>query len=162
MNTLSSGCYLDVLGQISLDDLHIQHAFEYYSQRYRQSTSAQAFVTSHCSIGDDMKGNLQVGYCDRTMGKHIPAIRTAEGAAIRGSLQRYGLVRGTGHELFRGCVVFPTFDDSGSVISAIGYRIGRIRSGDKAVIYWHKPEPKSFIDVGMSFAKKLIHEQAYH
>jgi hypothetical protein len=162
MNTLSSESYLDVLGQISLDEMHIQHAFDYYKQRYQRSASAQTFVTTNCSIDDEMKSSLQVGYCDRTIGNHIPRVRTAEGAAIRGSLQRCGLVRGTGHELFRGCVVFPTFDDNGTVISAIGYRIGRIRSGDKAVVYWHKPESKAFVDIGMTFAKELIHGQAFH
>jgi len=30
MNTNLDNSYLDVLGQINLDDLHIQQAFEYY------------------------------------------------------------------------------------------------------------------------------------
>jgi hypothetical protein len=52
--------------------------------------------------------------------------------------------------------------NNGSIISAVGYRVGRIRNGDKPVVYWHKPEPKSFVDVGMSFAKEMIHGQAFH
>ena len=96
------------------------------------------------------------------MGRNIPRAKTAEGAAIRGSLQRVGLIKATGHELFRGCVVFPTYNNNGTVISAVGYRIGRVRSGDKTVVYWRRPEPKAFVDAGMSFAKELLHGQAYH
>lgn len=162
MNMSSSNPYLNVLGQLNLDELNIQQAFDYYRQRYQQSELAQQFVAKSCAIDDDVKENLSVGYCDRTMGKHIPKARTYEGAAIRGSLQRAGLVRATGHELFRGCVVFPTYHENGSVISAVGYRVGRVRTSDKLVVYWRRPEPNAFVDVGLSLARELIHGQAFH
>lgn len=154
--------YLDVLGQINLDDLHIQQVFDYYQQRYHQSDLAQQFVKDCCRIADCHLDNKGIGFCDRTMGKSIPKCRTPEGAAIRGSLQRCGLVRASGHELFRGSIVFPTSDANGNVVSAIGYRIGRVREGDKTLVYWYKPEPKAFVDVGMAFAKELINAKAYH
>jgi len=162
MTQTNNSQYLDVLGQINLDGLHIQQAFDYYQQRYRQSEFAQLFVKDSCRIDAGFRDSTIIGFCDRTMGKNIPMRKSPEGAAIRGSLQRCGLVRSTGHELFRGCIVFPVYDENNNAISAIGYRIGRIRQGDKAIVYWHKPEPKCFVDVGMSFAKELIREQAYH
>ena len=154
--------YINVLGQIKLDELHIQQAFDYYRNRFQESLSAQEFVGNNCAIDVELRDSTAIGYCDRTMGRNIPRAKTVEGAAIRGSLQRVGLVRATGHELFRGCVVFPTYHDNGTVISAVGYRIGRIRSGDKAVVYWRRPEPKAFVDAGMTFAKEIVHGQAYH
>jgi hypothetical protein len=162
MNIQLDNTYLNVLGQINLDDLHIQQAFDYYLLRYRQCDLAQEFVKSNCKIDENTEGDTIIGFCDRTMGTNIPKCRTPEGAAIRGSLQRCGLVRASGHELFRGCIVFPTLDDDGSIISAVGYRVGRIRGGSKAIVYWHKPEPKAFVDVGMAFAKELINAKAYH
>ena len=162
MNHVSIDSYLNVLGQINLDELHIQQAFEYYQERYQSSSLAQQFVASNCRIDYEFITELSIGYCDRTMGTNIPKTRTPEGAAIRGSLQRCGLVRPTGHELFRGCIVIPTVDNNGNIISAVGYRVGRLRNSDKSVVYWHKPEPKTFVDVGMSFAKELINGQAYH
>ena len=153
---------MNVLGQINLDDLHIKQVFEYYEQRYIQSELAQQFVKSSCRIDNQIGDSTVIGYCDRTMGKSIPKCRTSEGAAIRGSLQRCGLVRSSGHELFRGCIVFPLLDNDGNVMSAIGYRVGRIRGGHKAIVYWHKPEPKAFVDVGMAFAKELINAKTYH
>ena len=162
MNSLLSSNYLDVLGQINLDELNVRQAFDYYRKRYQQSEFAQQFVSNSCCIDNDVRESAAVGYCDRTMGKHFPKAKTYEGAAIRGSLQRFGLIRSSGHELFRGCVVFPTYHENGNVISALGYRVGRLRRGDKTIIYWHKPEEKSFVNVGMNYAKELIREQAYH
>ncbi|WP_010603620.1 hypothetical protein [Pseudoalteromonas maricaloris] len=152
--------YLIVLGQVNLDDLHIQQVFEYYQQRYKESLLAQHFVAENVENGSYCVTNI--GYCDRTMGTYIPNIKTAEGAAIRGSLRRSGLVKASGHELFRGCIVIPTVDNNDCVISAIGYRIGRIRNGGKPVIYWQKPEPKAYVERGMAYAKALIHGQTYH
>lgn len=162
MNMHLDNSYLDVLGQINLDDLYIRQTFDYYQQQFNRSPLAKQFVSNSCRIAEEHSDSLDIGYCDRTMGKNIPKCRTPEGAAIRGSLQRCGLVRASGHELFRGCIVFPTMDDDGNVISAVGYRVGRIRGGSKAIVYWHKPEPKAFVDVGMAFAKELINAKAYH
>ena len=157
-----SNSYLDVLGQINLDELHIQQAFDYYRNRFQKSEVAKEFVESCCAIDDVLRDSTVIGFCDRTMGRNIARAKTPEGAAIRGSLQRVGLIKATGHELFRGCVVFATYHENGAVISAVGYRIGRVRSCDKAIVYWRRPEPKAFVDAGMSFAKELAHGQAYH
>ena len=137
MNVPSTNQYLDVLGQLNLDELNIQQAFDYYRVRYQQSTFAQQFVINNCRIENEFITELSIGYCDRTMGKNIPKTKSPEGAEIRGSLQRCGLVRPSGHELFRGCIVIPTVDNSGSITSAVGHRVGRLRNGDKPVVYWH-------------------------
>ena len=162
MNIASPNKYLDVLGQLNLDELNIQQAFEHYRQRYQLSELAQEFVNQCGSIDADLKCCTGIGYCDRTMGKQIPKARNCEGGRIRGSLLRSGLIRATGHELFRGCVVFPTYHENGNVLSAVGYRVGRIRRNGSAVIYWHRPEPKAYVETGMSLAKELIREQTYH
>ncbi|GFD82385.1 hypothetical protein KUL118_52470 [Tenacibaculum sp. KUL118] len=159
---INENSYLNVLGQISLDAMNIQQVFGCYRQSFLTSIKAQQFVRDTCKIEEEFKSQIGIGYCDRTMGKKIPKVRSPEGAAIRGSLQRCGLIRATGHELFRGCIVIPTVDSDGSIISAVGYRLGRIRNGDKPVVYWHKPEPKAYVESGMSYAKELIHGQTYH
>tara|TARA_R110001583_G_scaffold54668_1_gene167002 strand:+ start:1252 stop:1737 length:486 start_codon:yes stop_codon:yes gene_type:complete len=154
--------YLNVLGEISLDSLHINQAFDYYCHRYQHSRFAQQFVQLNCRISDDLRGSQKIGLCDRTMGKSIPNCRDTQGAAIRGSLIRCGLIRSTGHELFRGCIVFPLFDENGNVLSATGYRTGRIRRGDKAIVYWGKPAPNLFVDRGIAYAKGVINAQTHH
>ena len=84
-----------------------------------------------------------------------------EGGAIRGSLQQSNLLLSTGSELFRGCVVFPEIDDLGNIVSAVGYRFAkRIRKGQRAVIYWQRPENESYIGLGMKSIQEVIYEKA--
>lgn len=154
--------YLHVLGAISLDNLHINQAFDYYCHRYQQSQFAQQFVQSSYKVTDNLRGNQKIGLCDRTMGKSIPRCRDTQGASIRGSLMRCGLIRSTGHELFRGCIVLPEFDENGNVTSATGFRMGRIRRGDRVVIYWNTPSPNLFAEKGIAYAKGLMNAQTHH
>jgi hypothetical protein len=155
--------YIEVLGHIDLNEQHIQQTFDYYHERYLSSELAQEFVNNMEEVIENIHANKYVGFCDRTMGKQIPPRRSFEGGSIRGSLQRCGLVRPTGHELFRGCVVFPSFDDQHRIISASGYRIApRIRNWDEPIVYWSKPEPNNFKELAMNKAKDIIHAKAYH
>lgn len=52
-----------------------------------------------------------LGYADRQFQRLIPHRDSDEGKKIRGSLHRLGLVRGTGHGVFNGGVLFPLFYD---------------------------------------------------
>jgi hypothetical protein len=163
MNMHLDNRYLNVLGQINLDDLHIQQTFDYYQKQYEKNMLAQQFVLTSIRISDELRLHPEPVFCDRTMGSQIPPRRTFEGGAIRGSLQRCGLIRASGHELFRGCVIFPIKDVNGNIISATGYRItSRLRDWDTPIVLWRKPEPDAFIDLGMSKVKEILHDQTYH
>ncbi len=68
---------------------------------------------------------LRIGICDRTLGLRLPDRRWKVGAAIRERLTDLGVMRGSGHESFRGCVVVPVIDSSGEVVAVTGRRIDR-------------------------------------
>lgn len=158
----TSSTFESMVAQIDIDMININHMFSYYKTCFLASKTIQAQLLSNSSIPKQLNDRSIIGFSDRTIGRHIPSSKKAEGALIRGSWQRCGLVRATGHELFRGCVVFPTFDINENVVAAIGYRLGRIRSGDNAIVEWHKPEPDAFVNKGMSFAREMINEQTKH
>jgi DNA primase len=42
---------------------------------------------------------------------------------VRGALQRYGILKPNGRELFRGCVVVPLRDEHGRVVDAWGRKV---------------------------------------
>ena len=152
--------YLAILGQVNLDDMYIQQTFDYYRERYVLSESAQQFVAIHADIPKMLTANHLLGFCDRTMGCQIPKRRSYEGGAIRGSLQRCGLIKSSGHELFRGCVVIATLEQE-KITSATGYRIAnRIRHWEASVVSWQKPAVDSFISKGLTDIRTLIHAQA--
>ncbi|KZW99043.1 hypothetical protein JL49_19630 [Pseudoalteromonas luteoviolacea] len=150
--------YLSLVNDIDYDEVYLNQVFQYYHERFMHSDVAQAFLVHEERVPEKFLNNPLIGLCDRTLGKHIPKARTFEGGAIRGSLQRFGILRPTGHELFRGCVIFPSFDDSGHIKSAVGYRIAeRIRYWDKIIVYWQKPKAHAFEKMAMKQAKGLIH-----
>ena len=73
-----------------------------------------------------------------------------------------GLIRASGHELFRGCVVFPEFDSKGHICSAIGFRIAsRLREWDKPTVKWVKPPPDAFELMGLQAARDMINGKTY-
>ena len=50
---------------------------------------------------------LRIGLSDRTLGTRIPKRQWKAGATIRERLSELGILRDSGHEAFRGCVVVP-------------------------------------------------------
>lgn len=150
--------YMSILGQVDLDDVYIQLAFEYYFKRYADSHVARSFIATSNFLSEQGKTDVRFGLCDRTLGRHIQSARCFEGAAIRGSLQRVGLIRPTGHELFRGCVIVPEFNADKQVIKATGYRYQkRLRHWDVPVVAWERPAPQAFIESGMNAVRQLIY-----
>lgn len=152
--------YLAILGQVNLDEMYIQQTFEYYQECYVNSKAAQLFVAQHADISTKTNEGRFLGYCDRTMGTQIPKRRSYEGGAIRGSLQRCGLIKASGHELFRGCVVIASLERD-HVVSALGYRVAtRIRHWETPIVRWQKPAAESFMNKGITDIRTLIHAQA--
>lgn len=157
----SSPAYLQMLGQLNLDEIYLHQAFDFYHQRYLQSEFAQQFVAASPRINAELRTCTLIGFCDRTLGKELPDRRTFDGGAIRGSLQRQGLLMTSGHERFRGCVVFPELDAQQNIVAAVGFRVAvRLRHWDKPVVRWYKPEPGFYQQQGFNTVKGLIYGQA--
>ena len=161
MNNENLVDYLSLLNEVNYDEVYLNQVFQYYHERFMHSDIAQAFLVHEDRVPEKYLDNPLIGLCDRTLGRNIPTARTFEGGAIRGSLQRCGIIRSSGHELFRGCILFPKFNSDGQIVSAIGYRIAeRIRYWDKVIVRWKKPKPNAFEKQAMLIAKELIYGKA--
>ena len=151
--------YLSALRQQEPDDVCIEKTFEYYTKQYQSAGWIRSFVANSPLIPESLSQAKEIGLCDRTLGKHIPAKRTYEGGAIRGSLKRTKLATPAGGELFRSCVVFPTRDSNGNIVSAVGYRFAkRLRTYDRSVIYWEKPSCSRFVEQSIALAKEILND----
>ena len=153
--------YLQLLGQLNLDAMYLQQVFDFYHQRYLQSELAKQFVAESPRLNEELRTCPLIGFCDRTLGKELPERRTFDGGAIRGSLQRQGLLMTSGHERFRGCVVFPELDAQRNIVAAVGFRVAvRLRHWDKPVVHWCKPEQGFYRQKGLTAIRQLIYGQA--
>tara|TARA_Y100000296_G_scaffold56116_1_gene64407 strand:- start:4907 stop:5398 length:492 start_codon:yes stop_codon:yes gene_type:complete len=163
MKTNTQPSYMQILGQLNLEDIYIQQTFDYYRECYEDSEQYQLFVQNSPRIPDELRDHSYVGICDRTLGTQIPKARTLTGGAMRGNLQTAGLITATGNELFRGCAVFPEYNDKGDIIAAVGYRFGdRIRHWQQEIIHWEKPENDGYVQDGLLFVKETIYGKACH
>ena len=157
-----SSVFDTVLNQANLDNEYIEQVFDYYREQFVNNKQVQVLSKSLKAKRGISHQSSNIGYCDRTLGSHLSSTRSYEGAAIRGCLMRYGLIKATGHELFRSCVVFPEYEGK-KLIGATGIRVAmRIRHWEKDVIRWVKPEPNAYIHQGMALIRQLVDEKTRH
>ncbi|WP_293751630.1 hypothetical protein [uncultured Paraglaciecola sp.] len=126
--------------EVNVDDIFLHQLFDYYHQQLVSNTRVyQQLVAS--GLTETLIVTGKFGYCDRTLNRNIDRSVTSDGAAFRGSMRRLGLIKETGHELLRGCVVEPVFNDRGDVISACGVKLGkRVRRNAPNAIYWYRQD----------------------
>ena len=84
----------------------LRQVLDYYHARLPENPAALAYLKKR-GIAAEAIDTFRLGFVDRTLGLRLPQKNRAEGAALRERLQRLGLLRDTGHEHFRGRIVFP-------------------------------------------------------
>ena len=152
--------YLNLLKEADYNDLVIKQVFDYYRQCYLNNERYEHIVYSE-RIPKKLRSHEFIGVSNRTLGLHMPERSTFKGGKIRGTLLQVGLLKATGHELFRGCLVFPTLNDDGQVTSAVGYRYGtRIRHWQIPVIYWQRPDNLLYVSQAMQSIREVLNGKA--
>jgi DNA primase catalytic core len=104
----------------------------YYHERLKQSASALAYLESRGLRSDELIGQFQLGFADRTLGLRLPFKNRKEGDVLRTRLAQLGLWRDSGHEHFNGCIVVPLQDEAGHAVSFYGRRA---QKGDLKHLY---------------------------
>jgi DNA primase catalytic core len=94
---------------------------DYYHQTLKASPEALAYLEKRGIAG--AVDHFKLGYANRTLGLRLPEKNRQAGEAIRGRLQSVGVLRESGHEHLNGCVVFPWFDEAGTVAGLYGRKI---------------------------------------
>lgn len=95
----------------------------YYHKTLKASPEALAYLEGRGLGSAEMVEHFRLGFANRTLGYRLPAMQSAAGRAIRGRLQRLGVLRESGHEHFWGSVVVPLFDEGGRVAGMYGRKI---------------------------------------
>jgi DNA primase len=127
------------LDQSAEDRVLLGQVVGFYADALASSTDALAFLARR-KISGEAAGVFRLGFADRTLGYRLPEANRKAGAEVRGRLQRLGIIRPSGHELFRGSLIIPVFDGVGDVAEVYGRKINdHLREGTAKHLYLPGP-----------------------
>ena len=109
----------------------------YYHETLKRSPEALAYLASRGLDHPDAIEHFKLGYANRTLGLRLPNKQRKEGLAMRGRLERLGVMRGaSGHEHLAGSLVVPILDEAGHTVNLYGRKINdRLRAGTALHLY---------------------------
>jgi DNA primase len=129
----------------------------YYHETLLQSPEALAYLAKRGLRSSEAISRFQLGFANRTLGYRLPAKNRKEGAAIRGQLQRIGILRPSGHEHFTGSLVVPVVAPSGEVTEVYGRKIhSHLREGTPLHLYLPGPHRGVWNEEALSASKEVI------
>jgi DNA primase len=114
-----------VLDAAADDQTLLGQVVDFYHRTLKTSPPALDYLRRRGVTDDQALDHFRIGYCDRTLGQHVPDKHDDAGRRIRERLERLGLLHGRGHEYFINFVVFPipAGDGSSRIVDIYGRRI---------------------------------------
>jgi len=111
------------------DQTVLNQVVSYYHETLKQSPEALRYLQGRGIDKAEAIDHFKLGFSNRSLGYHLPAKNRKEGAVLRGRLQRLGLIKSNGHELFRGSIVIPVINE-GVIQDIYGRKIAdKLRPG---------------------------------
>jgi DNA primase len=95
---------------------------DHYAEHLLLSSEALSRL-ARFSCTEDVATRLRIGYADRTLGLRLPDRQWRAGRILRTALTDVGILRTSGHEAFRGCLVIPVMDAAGQIVQLYGRRV---------------------------------------
>ena len=130
---------------------------EYYHETLLRLPEALAYLEKRGLGSEEAVRHFKLGFANRTLAYRLPAKNRKEGAAIRGQLQRMGVLRSSGHEHFNGSLVVPIFGESGEVTEVYGRKITEgLRKGTPHHMYLPGPHRGVWNHEALKAAKEMI------
>jgi hypothetical protein len=118
----------------------LAQVIDYYHETLLGSPEALDYLKRRGIGSQEAIQTFRLGYANRTLGYRLPEKNRVQGAAIRGQLQRIGLLRESGHEHFNGSIVIPVIAPSGEVTEIYGRKITQgLRPGTPLHLYLPGP-----------------------
>jgi DNA primase catalytic core len=134
----------------------LRQVIDYYHETLKQSPEALAYLEQR-GISGEAIDRFKLGFANRTLGYRLPEKNRQEGAAIRGQLQKIGILRDSGHEHFNGSLVIPVLDEAGNVLEVYGRKINdRLRKGTPKHLYLPGPHAGVWNIEALSSSPEII------
>jgi DNA primase len=125
------------------DHVVVGRVLSHYTAMLRESPEALGYLQGRGLSHPELIERFQLGYANRTLGYRLPAATRKAGQALRGQLQRLGILRTSGHEHMSGSLVIPIFgqgDQGGELSQLYGRKITTsLRAGTPLHLYLPRP-----------------------
>jgi DNA primase catalytic core len=105
------------------DQALLDQVIDYYHQCAQEGTEARTYLAKRGLDHPELIARFRIGFVDRTLGYRLPAKKLKARTELNTALQRTGILRDSGHEHFRGCLVLPILDEAGHVTEVYGRRV---------------------------------------
>ena len=130
---------------------------EYYHQSLLQSPEALDYLKRRGIASEEAIRTFKIGFANRTLGYRLPEKNRVDGAALRGQLQRMGMLRSSGHEHFNGSIVIPVISPEGEVTEVYGRKINdNLRPGTPLHLYLPGPHRGVWNGAVLSITPEVI------
>ena len=128
-----------------------------YHAALKQSAQAQAYLAQRGLTHPDLIDHFRLGVADRTLAYRLPEKQIKAGAAVRGQLQRLGILRASGHEHFTGSLIVPITDARGQVVEVYARKLAdKQREGTPLHLYLPGPHRGVFNLAGWHESQEVI------
>lgn len=135
----------------------LRQVVDYYHETLLAAPEALEYLKRRGIGSKEVIETFRLGYANRTLGYRLPAKTRVEGAAIRGQLQRIGLMRASGHEHFAGSLVIPVIDEHEAVTEVYGRKLlDNLRPGTPKHLYLPGPHRGVWNAAALSASKEII------
>jgi DNA primase catalytic core len=112
----------------------------YYHDRLKTNTDALAYLDKRGIVHAEIIDRFKIGFVDRTLGLRVPPKQgNKTGSTMRDALERIGILRETGHEHLRGCIVIPLMNVKGEIVQIYGRRLDN--GGKSKQRHFYLPRP---------------------
>lgn len=140
-----------------IDELLIVQVLEHYQLTLLEHEQARRFLLQHGISGNSLLSNFRLGFADRSLGLRLQKLGKEKEAFTRGALQRLGLLKPSGHEFFRGCVIFPFVTVDGEITGAFGKRITpKLKAGSVYQAHWISSQTGFFNETALTQYPEVI------
>jgi len=125
------------VNMISSDDAMLKMAIKFYHQSISSNVRATDYLEERGIFNDEVINHFSLGFADRTLGLRLQKLSKAEEETSRGTLQRLGLFKPKGGELFYGAITFPITNQNGNIVGCYGRRVTpKLNSRSLYHVHW--------------------------
>ena len=137
------------------DQALLMQVVDYYHETLKRNAEGLVYLEKR-GISSEAMEYFKLGFANRSLGYRLPKKNRKEGAAIRGQLQRLGILRSSGHEHFNGSLVIPVINH-GQVLEMYGRKLlNNLRKGTPYHLYLPGPHQGVFNLEALQVSKEII------